>query len=70
MNTRIPVEDRTYYTTDEVARLVGISETTLREGINDKDAAVLRLGPLKVRRTITWSKRAVDRWVAGEVTAT
>ena len=66
MTTRIPVEDREYYTTEEVAERVGISPTTLREGIKDKDDAVMMLCPLKVRSTITWSKAAVDRWVAGE----
>lgn len=68
MATRLPVEGRGYYFTDEVAERVGISETTLREGIKDKDDAVMSLCPLKVRSTITWSKAAVDRWVAGERT--
>lgn len=66
MNKRVPVEDRTHYTTEEVAMLTGVSETTLREGIKDRDEFVMMMFPFKVRSTITWSKAAVDRWVAGE----
>lgn len=66
MGKRVPVEDREYYTTSEVAGLVGISTSTLAEGVRDGDAGVAVLGALKVRRTIRWPKARVDRWLAAE----
>lgn len=62
--------DRTWYTTDEVAALIGMSATTLREGARDRDPGALSLCPLRIRKTWTWSRSAVDRWVRGEPTET
>ena len=68
MTQTIP-PDRTYYTTAETSALTGIGETTLRAGANDSDPGALSLCPLKIRKTWTWSRAAVDRWVRGEVAA-